>query len=398
MKTLSDVQATVRAAGFKKADEVVKIMYRSLIGSIGDNPRRTGGLFYGDPGWGKSDIARLVLGEFGDYEVIQMGPETQASTLFGGIDLAKWRDDGDLLMNFDNSPFVGKEFMLLEEFLSVPPDVGGALRDVITSGLIRHQKTARQIDTRGIIGVTNVSPDEFGVDASTEAVLARFPYRLRVGPETVILDDDDYKDIIFNGIARQAGMHLDTNRNRRDMNVVRDEVGALVSSTRDILMVGAIFRQNGIDPRSAEFFGQNLFLRAKVEWPTKNNSALLGMITGSFILDTMEEQRIEGAVQAKNNILEQQKIQELEKKREQTLVFVNAMADSVDLIRVPSGPRDVILSRTALRKVEQAIATLQSISGHELLDLVREEMDTVDAVMQAKKLAYTEAMQRIFGI
>lgn len=138
------------------------------------------GIAHGIGGYGKSEQSFYVMEQLGllPYTFIKSLSEGTTDTdLYGGINLAKYRDEGELLYNLEDA-FVNKEIVILEEILDAPPQALTSLKDALTSGVVRFGKQMRPIKCKIILGLTNKQPKDLEFDPSVEALLQRFPLQI----------------------------------------------------------------------------------------------------------------------------------------------------------------------------------------------------------------------------
>lgn len=143
-------------------------------------------IMYGKGGHNKSEGTMKILHLMKEKGLISSEPFVQAfgdglteESLFGGINVKKFKDDGVLEYLFDNS-WMKHEIVVFEEMFDAPPQVLLSLKDILTSGFCRKGSQIYKIKTKMIIGLTNKSKTDFSEDDSLEALAQRFPLTLRV--------------------------------------------------------------------------------------------------------------------------------------------------------------------------------------------------------------------------
>lgn len=118
-----------------------------------------------------------------DPFVMAFGDGLTEETLFGGIQIKKFRDSGELEYLVKNS-FMEHEIVVFEELFDAPPQILLSLKDIMTSGWFRKGNQTHKVKTKIIIGLTNKSKADFSEDESLEALAQRFPLTLKVEWET----------------------------------------------------------------------------------------------------------------------------------------------------------------------------------------------------------------------
>jgi len=143
-------------------------------------------ILYGPGGHGKTEIAAHIAGMLGLKLRTEMcNPRTSISALFGGLNMAEFRDSGKILFNVEES-FMPEELVLLDEMIDMPPDTLVALKSVLMAKEYSQNGTSFPLNTKLIIGATNINPKDWvarGQDDekdSRDAFLARFPITVEV--------------------------------------------------------------------------------------------------------------------------------------------------------------------------------------------------------------------------
>jgi hypothetical protein len=160
-------------------DDVVDVIYSGV--KLNKNV-----LLFGKGGHNKSEGTLQILEELKKREIIKSDPFVMSfgdglteESLFGGINIKKFKEDGELVYLFDNS-FMNHEIVIFEELFDAPPQVLLSLKDILTSGKCRKGNQTYISKTKIVIGLTNRSKEEFSEDDSTEALTQRFPLVQRV--------------------------------------------------------------------------------------------------------------------------------------------------------------------------------------------------------------------------
>ena len=143
-------------------------------------------LMYGRGGHNKSEGTLDVLKELkaeglinSDPFVMSFGDGLTEESLFGGMNVKKFTDDGIMEYLFKNS-FLEHEIVVFEEIFDAPPQVLLSLKDVLTSGYARKGNQIHKSKVKMVIALTNKSKEEFAEDDSLEALTQRFPLTLKV--------------------------------------------------------------------------------------------------------------------------------------------------------------------------------------------------------------------------
>lgn len=143
-------------------------------------------LMYGRGGHNKSEGTLDVLKELkaeglinSDPFVMSFGDGLTEESLFGGMNVKKFTDDGIMEYLFKNS-FLEHEIVVFEEIFDAPPQVLLSLKDVLTSGYARKGNQVHKSKVKMVIALTNKSKEEFAEDDSLEALTQRFPLTLKV--------------------------------------------------------------------------------------------------------------------------------------------------------------------------------------------------------------------------
>jgi hypothetical protein len=178
------IQNKIKEEVSKKAihsNDMVDIMFQSV--KLGKNL-----LQYGRGGHNKSEGTVMILEMMRKEGLITEQPFIMAlgdglteETLLGGINIKKFKDDGELVYLLNSPAFFGNhEVVILEEIFDAPPQVLLTLKDILSSGEVRKGNQRHKIKTKLVIGLTNRSKEEFAEDDSLEALTQRFPLTLKV--------------------------------------------------------------------------------------------------------------------------------------------------------------------------------------------------------------------------
>lgn len=159
-------------------DDMAEVLFKAV--SLGQNA-----IFYGRGGHNKSEGTELLLKLMKDKGMISADPFVLTcgdgmteETLFGGINIKKFKESGELEFLFKNS-FLEHEIVIFEEIFDAPPQVLLALKDVMTSKKARKGNQIHDCKTKVFIGLTNRSKADFSEDHSLEALAQRFPLTMK---------------------------------------------------------------------------------------------------------------------------------------------------------------------------------------------------------------------------
>lgn len=194
---------TLRRTG-KPSKTMIKGFIKSeLVHEVLEVGRQTNQnvVLYGPGGYGKSEMSLAYLREHykeKDIAVKALSVGTTVDDLLGGINIKTLKDTGEVIYNVDKSIFASK-VLILEEAFDAPVRVLEGLKDILTSRKVRNGSQQWDIKTEFIIVCTNRSKDELTTDASSRALMERFPLSLHVKWNTHSLSD--YKELclaVFN--------------------------------------------------------------------------------------------------------------------------------------------------------------------------------------------------------
>lgn len=229
-------------------------------------------LLFGRGGHGKSEITQLVLSELKSKGLISTDPYIKAlgdgltvEELFGGINIKKMKDTGELEYLYANS-FMNHEVVVLEEIFDAPPQVLLALKDVLTSKLARNGNQTFPLKCKYIIALTNKSKEEFSSDDSLEALTQRFPLELKV-------EWDSYSKINFIRLFKTVLGESYYEANKLKLITLSDilnlnndkAISTKFCSPRTAIVAAKLFCKGGdlkyigdIDPKIADDYFRNL--------------------------------------------------------------------------------------------------------------------------------------------
>lgn len=171
--------------GFIKSDEVFDILEvgRRSIQHV---------VLYGPGGYGKSEMSVAYLKQAGipdsDVTVKVLSVGTYLDDLLGGVNMKRLQKDGVIEYNLEHSIFNTK-WLILEEAFDAPVRILESLKDILTSKTVRNGAQIWPIKTEHIIICTNRNKSSMISDASSAALMERFPLSLKVYWDTHDLTD-----------------------------------------------------------------------------------------------------------------------------------------------------------------------------------------------------------------
>jgi hypothetical protein len=138
-------------------------------------------LLFGPGGHGKSELVAQVLSDLSIKPFVQFfGEGMTEDRLYGGVCFKTLEEEKRITYNTDLS-FVNHEVVVFEELLDAPAVVLTALKDALSSKIVRNGHQQVPVKTRTVIACTNKSPSEM-VDhgPSVMALLERFALEVEV--------------------------------------------------------------------------------------------------------------------------------------------------------------------------------------------------------------------------
>lgn len=139
---------------------------------------------FGPPGHAKSMILEEIVARFAQTGasvwVKSMNSQTSELDLFGG--LREGALERGVLDDYNHERgFQGADVAVFEELFDAPPRVLCALKEALTSRVVRGGREAYGLRTKVILAATNHDPSEVAeMDASVEALVSRFPIQWNV--------------------------------------------------------------------------------------------------------------------------------------------------------------------------------------------------------------------------
>ena len=216
-------------------------------------------VLYGPGGHGKSEMVSYALSDFNPY-TLAFGEGMTEERLFGGVDLRRFRETGEVVYNYHNS-FIEHEIVVFEEMFDAPTNILLVLKDILTSKTVRNGNEQIPIKTKTIIVCTNRSAEEIGTDLSSKALLERFPLRLEV-------KWDNYDTQAFKALLDTVlGAHESNTFLAGVFESIHKEGGWI--SPRTAVHAAQVYRAHGID--ALEFIDgitQDIFLKIKKNFDT----------------------------------------------------------------------------------------------------------------------------------
>lgn len=138
-------------------------------------------ILFGPGGHSKSTITEDFFRNQGiEPFVVTMGQGMTPDRLFGGINIKKLQDSGEIEYLVENS-FMNHEYVILEEVLDCPDFILEQLKDILSSKIFRNGSQVYPIKTKFIVGNTNRTREDYAKkDSSIKALMERFPLELEV--------------------------------------------------------------------------------------------------------------------------------------------------------------------------------------------------------------------------
>lgn len=140
-------------------------------------------LLWGPAGHGKSEmIARALSVVAADEEIFvqSFGEGMDEATLWGGLDFAALEQE-KVLRYFPENSFLASRYAVFEELFDAPASVLLALKDTLTSKVLRKGNQKFPMATRVVVALTNKDPSEISdLGPAAHALVERFPLQLNV--------------------------------------------------------------------------------------------------------------------------------------------------------------------------------------------------------------------------
>lgn len=144
-------------------------------------------VLFGAAGHGKSEMTETALAPFNPY-VLACGEGLTEEKLFGGLNMSVFRDTGQMVYNVEDS-FMSHEVAVFEEMFDAPITTLLSVRDILTSRRFRQGAQNVPIKTKTVVVCTNRTPQEVAQDASSNALMERFPLQIEVKWDSYTKED-----------------------------------------------------------------------------------------------------------------------------------------------------------------------------------------------------------------
>lgn len=129
-----------------------------------------------------------------DVFVQSFGEGMDEAKLWGGVDMKKLQDpDNPRLEYAPQFSFLNYSFAIFEEIFDAPTNVLLALKDTLTAREFRNGYQRYPMKTRCIIALTNKDPKEIAVDATSTALIERFPLQMELKWDSY--ESKDYREM-----------------------------------------------------------------------------------------------------------------------------------------------------------------------------------------------------------
>ncbi|KKS82791.1 MAG: ATPase AAA-5 domain protein [Candidatus Wolfebacteria bacterium GW2011_GWC1_43_10] len=149
-------------------------------------------ILWGPGGHAKSAMVTAVIRGLGleaETSVQSCGEGLDEAALWGGLNFRKLEDE-KVLEYFPENSFLARRYAVFEELFDAPASVLLALKDTMTSGVLRKGTQQFPMCTQVIIACTNREPAEIAdLGPAVAALVERFPLQLRVSWPSYIARD-----------------------------------------------------------------------------------------------------------------------------------------------------------------------------------------------------------------
>lgn len=235
-------------------------------------------ILYGPGGYGKSKFVKHFLKEKGlSCSYVVGSKDLELEQLIGIPDMSQILNDSKHEIAFKNSPFMGADVLLLEEFLDVPDHIAAALKDVISAGGLRTRDKLIKSDIKHIIICTNRSPEEVPKTDSNKAFfIDRFPIHYKVDWE--IKSAKKYYDLL----------KTNTNLTDRESTVLSRICEEAKVSPRLVLRAAKMYKHtgtissvkviNGFRDIDVESIAEDVTLKFNIKFFTDSLNKMLTLI------------------------------------------------------------------------------------------------------------------------
>jgi hypothetical protein len=161
-------------------------------------------LLWGPGGHGKSEMVESALAQVANADEIfiqSFGEGMDEATLWGGLNFRALEEE-KVLRYFPENSFLPRPYAVFEEIFDAPASVLLALKDTLTSKLLRKGAQQFKMATRAIVAITNKDPAEVAdLGPAAKALIERFPLQLKV-------DWPSYASADYNKLFEKVGPRL----------------------------------------------------------------------------------------------------------------------------------------------------------------------------------------------
>jgi MoxR-like ATPase len=174
MSTIYNRISQALAAKFIFSDELARVLALAIVS-------KKNVLLWGPGGHGKSEMVMEVLKAIQAEPFVQsFGEGMDEATLWGGLDFQALESE-KVLRYYPEESFLASEYVIFEELFDAPPAVLLALKDTLTSRVLRKGAQKFAMRTESVIALTNKDPAEIAdMGAAYQALIERFPLVLKV--------------------------------------------------------------------------------------------------------------------------------------------------------------------------------------------------------------------------
>lgn len=185
--TLKFVQdATQSLVNFEREREVISL---GLVSGVGF-------MLFGRGGYGKSESTDLVKNAIRNcvWNITSLSSGTKVDFMKGGTNILALEKENRITYHYENSP-LNANVVGLEEAFDAPDQVGGSLKDILSSKQFRDGKDVFDLPISLVYICTNKTPNEIEAKGNwMEALLQRFP--MQVNSEWETHDTADYIQLL----------------------------------------------------------------------------------------------------------------------------------------------------------------------------------------------------------
>lgn len=226
---------TALEADFIRYEKIARIL--ALAVQSGKNV-----LLWGPGGHGKSEMVETALAQVAsvdDIFVQSFGEGMDEATLWGGLDFRALEDE-KVLRYFPENSFLPKPYAVFEEIFDAPASVLLALKDTLTSKLLRKGAQQFPMATKTIVAITNKDPAEISdLGPAAAALIERFPLQLKIDWPTYT--SADYNALFVKVAPKLPGADLNgAGRVLAELLAKAGENGDIVSPRTAVHAMGVV--------------------------------------------------------------------------------------------------------------------------------------------------------------